>query len=378
MFRTPHAIIFPTLLPVVALLLSACAGSNPAPVIPGSTNAASAALTSVSSSSRRNNGGGYRIKDLGVLTGDSVSKAYALNATGQVTGVSETPTAAIATSFANGTTVNVNTLNAQVSLGEAIDSSGRVAGYMFLSGGAPAHAFLYSNGTMQDINDSGLFPAGTYGFGINDSGAVVGQGWLSSSGTFHPFLFANGKMSDIGTLGGIQATAYAINDSNQIVGASLNSAEVQHAFLYANGKMSDLGVAPGSIATGAAAINSTGQIAGTIYLNGGGSDAALYSKGRWTDFGNFSGAAGSSATGISKAGRIVGTAKFPNQYHPFKAGKHVALIVESGHLVDLNTLIPPGSGLTVTDALAINDAGQIAADATTSAGSQHAVLLTPK
>jgi len=56
----------------------------------------------------------------------------------------------------------------------------------------------------------------------------------------------------------------------------------------------------------------------------------------------------------------------------------VALIVKNGHLVDLSTLTPSGSGFTLTDALAINDAGQIAADATTSAGRQHAVLLTPK
>ena len=56
----------------------------------------------------------------------------------------------------------------------------------------------------------------------------------------------------------------------------------------------------------------------------------------------------------------------------------MALIVKNGHLLDLNTLISSGSGFTLTDALAIDDAGEIAADATTSGGPQHGVLLTPK
>jgi hypothetical protein len=39
-------------------------------------------------------------------------------------------------------------------------------------------------------------------------------------------------------------------------------------------------------------------------------------------------------------------------------------------LVDLNTLIPSGTGFTLTDAVGINDSGQIVCNATN-------VLLTP-
>jgi uncharacterized membrane protein len=116
---------------------------------------------------------------------------------------------------------------------------------------------------------------------------------------------------------------------------------------------------------------------GTIYP-GGGSDAALYSNGQWTNLGNFTGAVGSSATGINTNGQMVGTAQFPNIYHPFRAGKHVPFIVRSGSLVDLNTLIAPGSGFTLTDAVGINDSGQIATDATNTSGLKHAVVLSPK
>jgi hypothetical protein len=44
----------------------------------------------------------------------------------------------------------------------------------------------------------------------------------------------------------------------------------------------------------------------------------------------------------------------------------------------LNSLIAPNSGYTLTDAIAINDDGQILCDASTPTSSKHAVLLTPK
>ena len=46
--------------------------------------------------------------------------------------------------------------------------------------------------------------------------------------------------------------------------------------------------------------------------------------------------------------------------------------------MDLNTLIPTGAGFTATDAIAINDAGQIFCDATNASSLEHAVLLTPQ
>lgn len=75
---------------------------------------------------------------------------------------------------------------------------------------------------------------------------------------------------------------------------------------------------------------------------------------------------------------MVGTAIFPvKSYHPFVPGKHVAVLFTNSGPVDLDTLIPANSGITLTDARAINDSGQIVAVATTSPG-KHAVLLTPK
>jgi probable HAF family extracellular repeat protein len=322
----------------------------------------------------------YTVTDLGAVAGQKVSGAYGLNSLGQAAGVSSDPGGAIATLFASGKATSLGTLVAgDVSIAEGISSTGQVVGYVveYPASGTVYHAFLYSNGNMQDINSTSLFPSGTVAYGINSSEQVVGEGFVNSD-TFHPFLYSGGKMTDIGTLGGFQASATAINAAGAIVGNSLNKASDQHGFLYANSKMTDLGVPSGSYASGANAINAIDEVAGTTYLTAGGSHAASYIAGKWTDLGLYPGAIASSATGINASGQIVGTGIFAQtSYHPPKPGKHVPFLVSSGALVNLNTLLPTGSGFTLTDAIAINDAGQILCDATNASGLERAVLLTP-
>jgi probable HAF family extracellular repeat protein len=322
----------------------------------------------------------YGITDLGTLPGTVRSVAYGLNHLGQAVGVSSNPTAAIATLFSNGTTTNLNTLGADVSVATSINGSGQAAGYnIFDSNPNPvSRAFLYSGGRMTDIQSDSLFPSGSIAYGINSSGEVVGEGLLTNW-TFHAFLYSGGRMVDLGTLGGSQAGASAINDSGEIVGSSLPAKGYGHAFLYSNGKMADLGVPSGAYSSDAKAINGIGQIVGSITLNTNAVHAALYSNGAWTDLGAFPGASGTSARGINTAGQIVGIAVFPiTSYHPFKPGKHVGFIYRSGVLVDFNALIPSNSGFTITDAVGINDSGQILCTATNTSGSAHAVLLIPK
>jgi hypothetical protein len=48
-----------------------------------------------------------------------------------------------------------------------------------------------------------------------------------------------------------------------------------------------------------------------------------------------------------------------------------------GHFQDLNSLIPAGSGFELTDATSINRFGQIVANAYTTNGQRHALLLKP-
>jgi probable HAF family extracellular repeat protein len=321
----------------------------------------------------------YTVTDLGALPGNSVSQGSAVNDTGEAAGVSETPTAAIATVFSGGKATSISTLGSSVSLANAINNSGEIAGWNSYSSNSnfDPQAFLYSNGAMQNINSPSLFPSGTEAYGINNAGEVVGTGYLSPS-TFHAFLYSGGKMKDLGPPGAFQATAYAINTSSQIVGTySLNSG-ASGTFLYTNGTMTTLPNPSGSRGGFGIAINDSGEIVGTLYPSTGGSHAAKFGGGTWTDLGNFTGAQGSGATAINTAGQIVGTAVFPPIYKPFKPGKHVPFISTASGLVNLNTLIPSGSGFTLTDAVDINAFGQILCDATNASGNEHAVLLSPK
>jgi len=323
----------------------------------------------------------YAIKDLGTQSGDSVSKAYALNDAGEAAGVSEGPTAAIATIFSGGKATSISTLGSSVSLATAINSSGEVAGWNSYDSSASfdPQAFIFSNGSMQNINSSTLFPSGTEANGINDSGEVVGTGYLTSS-NFHAFLFSGGKMKDLGPPGAFQASAIAINNSSQIIGGYYLASGATGEFLFTGGKMTTLPTPAGASAVSAFAINDNGEIAGQIFLSSGApSHAAKFVNGVWSDLGAFTGAVASRATSINLTGQVVGTAFFPQtSYHPPKPGKHVPFISTASGLVNLNTLIPSGSGFTLTDAVAINDSGQILCDATNASGSEHAVLLSLK
>ena len=322
----------------------------------------------------------YTLTDLGTLPGNSVSKASALNDAGEAVGVSDTPTAAIATIFSGGKATNIDTSGSGVSLANAINRAGEIAGWNSESNtNFDPQAFLYSDGSMKNINSPSLFPSGTEAYGINNSGEVVGTGYLSPS-NFHAFLYTGGKMTDIGPPGSLQASANAVNSSGQIVGSYYLTSGEGGAFLYSSGKMTTLPVPAGSTAVSALAINDNGEIAGALCpVSGDAAHAASYANGAWTDLGAIAGAASNVGMGINLSGRVVGTAIFPQtQYHPPKPGKHVPFLSSTDGLINLNTLIPTGTGFTLTDAVAINDSGQILCDATNSNGNEHAVLLTLK
>ena len=320
----------------------------------------------------------YTVTDLGTLPGNTVSLGSALNDAGEAAGVSETPTATVATIFRGGKATSISTLGSSVSVANAINGPGEIAGWNSYNSDAnfDPQAFLYSDGSMLNINSATLFPSGTEAYGINNSGEVVGTGYLSAS-NFHAFLYSGGKMKDLGPSGAYQASAYAINTSGEIVGSYSLTSGASGTFLYTGGKMTALPNPAGSEGGFGVAINDNGEIAGTLFPpTAAGSHAARFSHGAWIDLGNLTGAQGSGATAINAAGQIVGTAIFPPIYKPFRAGKHVPFISTTGGLVNLNTLIPAGTGFTLTDALGINDSGQILCDATNASGNKHAVLLS--
>jgi probable HAF family extracellular repeat protein len=363
--------------------LAGCAGNgNSSQMIPGSTMLGK---TTPNRTRTATSTAAYSLTDLCPLAKDApceVGKGGyfffalgdALNNSGQGAGTStdsgEEPTATL---FQNGKLKNLNTLGAMSSEGMAINASGQVAGMERPSSDPVAgHAFLYSNGKMTDIENSSLFPNGSQAYGINKAGQVVGVGLITGD-EFHAFLYSGGKMVDLDPFGGVQSWATSINDSGEIIGSAccLASGAAVTTWLYANGTFTKL-----SETNSGLFINNNGQIVGVNSSE----HAALYSNGSWTDLGGFEGHA-TEALGINTSGQIVGFALIlvKNKKCPScgEQDESRGLIFTSSGPVDLNTLIPSSSGFTIREAIAIDDSGQIVADAENSSGVFHAVLLTP-
>jgi probable HAF family extracellular repeat protein len=181
---------------------------------------------------------------------------------------------------------------------------------------------------------------------INNSGQIAGSTSIFNKflGGYDAYLYSNGVMVDLGTLGGTQSFGYGINSSGQVTGAAgtvfqnpalfpcyvFQIGSICHAFIYNNGVMTNLGTLPGGQNSAGLGINDAGQVVG-------------YST-------------------TTPSGSVRG-----------------AFVYTNGVMTDLNSVLLTSlpSGFTLTDADAINNAGQIVANASTGSGQEEAFLLTP-
>jgi probable HAF family extracellular repeat protein len=319
----------------------------------------------------------YTVTDLGLALWSqgpgALSCATSINGSGQVAGYGGNGVT-IAFLFSGGNRGVF--LSGATSAAYGVNNAGDVVGFKQYGAGGPEHAFLYSGGQIQDL---GTLPggAGSGASGINNVGQVVGSSG-ASGGNYHPFLYSGGQMQDLGTLGGASGGALAINDSGQIVGDADTTSGLDHAFLYSGGQMLDLGTFGGNTSR-ASDINNAGQVVGYADNASGIEHAFLYSGGQMQDLGTLDGypQSQSYATGINSAGQVVGSASYPEAFYDAYRGR--AFLYSGGVMTDLNTLIDPSSGWTLTAAYAINDSGQIVGIGfnTNDAAGFSGFLLTP-
>jgi probable HAF family extracellular repeat protein len=180
-------------------------------------------------------------------------------------------------------------------------------------------------------------------------------------------------MTDLGTLpGDYESFADAINNRGDIVGTSTSPTYTTRLFFDKAGVMAPLPALPGSSDPVAASINIWDQIVGTVTTSMRVSHAFVVSGTTMIDLGTLPGYSNSSANCINVWGWIVG---YVSNSPPLPG--HGFLDIR-GKMVDLNTLVPPGTPWTIREAAAINDRGQITATAdSTTTGQTHAVLLNP-
>ncbi|CDH44634.1 PEP-CTERM sorting domain-containing protein [Candidatus Contendibacter odensensis] len=311
----------------------------------------------------------YTITDLGTTMGGD-SFATGINIHGQVIGYSYADTGwpPHAFLYSNGITTDLGTLGGEFSYAYGINNNGQVVGVSQTN--TSTRAFLYVNGVMTAIGTLG--GAWSAAYDINDNGQIIGESARAGDTSQHAFLHSNGVMIDLGTLGGANSAAFGINDSGKIIGNSgIAGNNVTHAFLYTNSAMTDIPAPYTQVGSYATGINNNGQVIGAFYTTVGGSTrhAFLYSGGPMTDLGTLGGAT-SVSYGISDNGQVVGAS--------FTTGNLAvhAFLYADDHLVDLNSLLPTGSGWTLNEAKAINDKSQIVGNGVIN-GRSHAFLMSP-
>lgn len=356
------------------------------------------------------------LTDLGTLPEGNFSFAAAINRHGKIAGVSEISQHDPATGFPeyhavlweNDKILDLGTLGGPSSIAFGLNDRGQVVGPALnnipdpfsilgtVGGTSPTQTrgFLWEHGVMHDLGTLG--GPDTWAVGVNNRGQVAGTSYTSdivdpTTGTppVGTFLWENGRMKDLGNLGGhdsIFGTVSGLNNRGEVTGSMvLPGDQFAHAFLWDGEKLADLGSIGGngtfSIANW---INDAGEVVGFSGLSGVQPfHAFLWKEGVMTDLGSADGDPCSDAFNINSRDQVVGESQ-PSDGMGFCVVPFThALLWENGeHGVDLNSLIPPGSGVQLFVGTNINERGEIVAlgnppGCTNDDTCRHAYVLIP-
>lgn len=255
----------------------------------------------------------------------------------------------------------------------SINAHGVVVGTLFDIPNRTTEAMKYQNGIYTGLGTLvPELPSASGATAINNRGDIIGGSSNGDTFSWRTVRFgANGPESLRLPLQG--DSPRDMNESGAIVGNFHHEDPfagifVTRTFVYDNGNLTKLPLM-GSDSVVGSDINNANTVAGVIYRSSGGSVPFLYANGVVTEL-SVPGGTYSEAKGINNAGQVVGG--FGNTWEMGHA-----FLYDGGTSYDIDTLLAPGSGLTIRSATAINDRGQIGAQGCDASGNCFAVLLSP-